>query len=70
VFRANTQIDFGVRNSKSVKDFLMTFELQNFVEGSAEDKAKRQRERMMNAKFFFSCMTGVGMESLSNANKE
>lgn len=48
----------------------MTFELQNFVEGSAEDKAKRQRERMMNAKFFFSCMTGVGMESLSNANKE
>ena len=69
VFRANTQIDFVSRNSARVKDFLMEFKVETALT-SEEDKAKRAREQMMNAKLFFSCLTGVGMEPLANGQSE
>jgi hypothetical protein len=65
-YRANTQIDVSKRNEAKVKDFLMEFKLEK----EDTDKEKRKREMMMNAKFYFSCLTGVGMEALSNGSSE
>lgn len=67
VYRANTQIDVNARNLIKVKDFLMEFTLER--EDEARKKA-REKTQMMNAKMFFSCLTGVGMEALADGEQE
>jgi hypothetical protein len=63
VHRSNVQIDQNIRNAATLEQFLLNFEVKEEITNE-ESKAKRSREAMMNAKLFFSCLTGASTEAL------
>jgi hypothetical protein len=71
VYRANTQIDVTARNNATLKDFLKDFYIESEdKKTSTAEKEKRKREQMMNTKLFFCCLTGVGMEALTDGKSK